>query len=409
VKVAFIVNDLQLSGGIGVVVAHARQLVEHHGFDVTLVLAREQEAPNWRYDTLEHLHVASLSDAHADRFDIAIGTWWETAFSLFTVPADRYAFFVQSLEDRFYLPSDAARHVAPYVVDLPVAFITEAQWIAGVLADLRPEAPCFLVRNGIDKRVFSPADEPAPRVDGPLRVLLEGNPDVWFKRVHEAALAARLMREPRHVTLVTGAPGDVSALGVDEVRTGLSHREMAALYRQSDVLLKLSSVEGMFGPPLEAFHMGATCVVTPVTGHDEYVVHGWNGLVCDWDDLRGTARLLDLLARDRRLLHFLRRNAVRTARAWPAWEQQGAVMAAALRRIAAAPPPPAPPGAARLLADARAALEAHHGVLAERTMLQGRVARFERVLIATRLSKVLAARRHPVAQRILRLVRRVLR
>ena len=33
---------------------------------------------------------------------------------------------------------------------------------------------------------------------------------------------------------------------------------MADLYAQTDVVLKLSSVEGMFGPPLEGFHRGAT-------------------------------------------------------------------------------------------------------------------------------------------------------
>ena len=40
----------------------------------------------------------------------------------------------------------------------------------------------------------------------------------------------------------------------------------------------------MFGPPLEGFHQGATCVTTEVTGHEEYVEHGYNALVCDWDD-----------------------------------------------------------------------------------------------------------------------------
>ncbi len=408
-RVAFVVNDLQLSGGVGVVVAHARQLAEHHGFDVTLVLAREQEAPHWRYDAVEHLHVASLADAHAAHFDVAVGTWWETAFSLFTIPADRYAFFVQSLEDRFYLPTEAPRHFATYVLDLPVAFITEAQWIADTLADLRPEAPCFYVRNGVDKAVFTPPEAPPVRIGEPLRVLIEGNPDVWFKRVHEAALAARQMSEPKHVTLVSGMPGDVAGLGVDRHLTGLSHAEMAGVYAESDVLLKLSSVEGMFGPPLEAFHKGATCVVAPVTGHEEYVDHGWNALVCDWDDPNGTARLLDLLARDRRLLALLRTNALETARAWPAWEQQGQLMAMALRRIHAADPPPAAPATARLLADARAGLEAYGGHLQHNKLLRSRLARFDRVLIATRVSKVLEARRHPVVARVLRLVRRLLR
>ena len=70
----------------------------------------------------------------------------------------------------------------------------------------------------------------------------------------------------------------------------------------------------MYGPPLEGFHMGATCVTTEVTGHEEYVEHGVNALVCDWDDPRGTARQLDLLARDRVLLHRLRLGALDTAR-----------------------------------------------------------------------------------------------
>ena len=36
VKVCFVLNDIALSGGIGVVVEHAHQLAERHGFDVTL-------------------------------------------------------------------------------------------------------------------------------------------------------------------------------------------------------------------------------------------------------------------------------------------------------------------------------------------------------------------------------------
>ena len=103
------------------------------------------------------------------------------------------------------------------------------------------------------------------------------------------------------------------------------------------MLVKLSRVEGMYGPPLEAFHMGATCVTTEVTGHEEYVEHGVNALVCDWDDPRGTARQLDLLARDRVLLHRLRLGALDTARTWPTWEQAGEFMAGALKPSAASP------------------------------------------------------------------------
>jgi glycosyltransferase involved in cell wall biosynthesis len=351
VKVAFLVNDLQLSGGIGVVVQHALQLARVHGFGVALVLVREQEDPHWVYEPLEHLRVLSLPQACEERFDVVIATWWETTFSLFDVPAERYAYFVQSLEDRFYKPDAAERLGAALTLDLPVAFITEASWIAETLRELRPDALCLLVRNGIDKRMF-----PAPeRIDAhpgePLRVLVEGNPRSWFKHVHDAIDAANAMREPHHLTVVCGDRDGLGDVVADRIVGPLTPDEMATLYGESDVLLKLSSVEGMFGPPLEAFHRGATCVTTPVTGHEEYIEHGWNALICEWDDAGGTARALDLLARDRRLLYFLRSNALHTARGWPDWHQQGALMALALRRIRDAPPPAAAAAARALTSD----------------------------------------------------------
>ena len=192
------------------------------------------------------------------------------------------------------------------------------------------------------------------------------------------------MREPHHLTVVCGDREGLGEVVADAVVGPLSADEMAALYGDSDVLLKLSSVEGMFGPPLEAFHRGATCVTTPVTGHEEYVEHGWNALTCDWDDLEGTARALDLLARDRRLLHLLRSNAVHTARGWPSWDQQGALMALALRRIRDAPAPGGLGAARALMSDLSAGVHLYAAHMQERNELAHQ-ARF-----------VMRMRKHPV-------------
>jgi O-antigen biosynthesis protein len=369
VKVAFLLNDLQLSGGVGVVVEHARQLQHHHGFECVLVLAREQDDPSWGYRGLTDLRVEALPAARRESFDLAVATWWETAFSLFELDAARYAYFLQSLEDRFYQPDQPERIGAALTLDFPVDFITEARWIADTLRQTRPEARVFYVRNGIDKTAFPLPSEIEVRTRRrPLHVLAEGFAQVWFKGVAHAAWATGAMTQKRHLTIVTpdreNLPGDIAA---DEIVGPVTREEMSELYARSDVVLKMSSVEGMFGPPLEGFHRGATCVVTPVTGHDEYVVHGWNGLVTEWDDLRGTARQLDLLAADRRYLHFLRVNAVETARAWPSWEQQGQFMAAALRRIRALPPPQ--PSGRRLAADVRAAMEANRRLVVQRNRM----------------------------------------
>lgn len=365
-KVAFLLNDLQLSGGVGVVVQHARELALRHGHDVTLVLVREQEAAPWEFDGLAHLHVEGVDQARAQHFDVAIATWWETVFSLFDLDADRYVHFIQSLEDRFYDRAAAERSAAATTLHLPVTFVTEASWIAETLSRIRPQAPCLLVRNGIDKDVFRSPERIQARVEEPLRIVVEGNPDVWFKGVHEAIGAVKAMREPHHLTVVTRDASKVDAEAADAIVGPLTHREMAALYGESDVVFKLSRVEGMFGPPLEGFHMGATCVVAPVTGYDEYIEHGFNGLVVDWDDMAGSTRALDLLARDRRLLTFLRTNALETARTWPTWDQSSTFMAAALERVRRDPPPPAYAGARQLVADQLLALDTQRLTMHER-------------------------------------------
>jgi O-antigen biosynthesis protein len=67
-KVAFLLQDPQLSGGVGVVVEHASQLAARHGFDVTLAMTRKQE-PDWSFRGLDRLHVLPIERAREDRYD----------------------------------------------------------------------------------------------------------------------------------------------------------------------------------------------------------------------------------------------------------------------------------------------------------------------------------------------------
>jgi glycosyltransferase involved in cell wall biosynthesis len=67
--------------------------------------------------------------------------------------------------------------------------------------------------------------------------------------------------------------------GVNRCFSRVPITETAAIYRSCDLLVKLSYVEGMFGPPLEMFHCGGTALVYDVTGHDEYIRHQQNSIV----------------------------------------------------------------------------------------------------------------------------------
>jgi glycosyltransferase involved in cell wall biosynthesis len=379
-RVAFLVHSLGLWGGVGVVVEHARHLRVDHGFDAQLVLARPERTADWSHAGLRDVPVRGLSEACAETWDVAVATWWETVFVLHDLPAERYAYFVQSMEERFYAPDDPARTAATLAHDLPLGLITEARWIADQLSARRPAGRVFYVRNGIDKALFAPPPAPPVRIGRPLQILVEGSPAVPSKGVREALAAAAQMDEPHYVTLITADRDAAREIRADRAVGPLTPAQMATEYAGCDVVLKLSRVEGMFGPPLEGFHLGATCVVTPVTGHDEYVVDGWNGLVVHWDDERGTARALDLLARDRSYLHLLRVNALATARTWPSWRQASSIMALALLRIRIEASPDPTGSAERLAADARVAMELQAAQRRDHERLRTRVARVERAL-----------------------------
>jgi len=333
-RLVVLVPSLRLSGGLNVVVEHATRLSTRHGFDVTLAITHHVGEEAWPYEGLSAVRVVDIDDIAGESFDLALATWWDTVSFLGRVAAKHYAYFIQSLEDRFYDHDDPQVALAGLTYRLRLPVITEARWIADLMSQLDPSLPCHYVRNGINKDVFPEQAEVEPRRVGPLRVLIEGNPDDHIKGVPEAIEALRRMNSPAQVTVVAAKRS--IALNA-EVIGPLTQRELSELYARTDVVLKLSRVEGMSGPPLEGFHRGATCVITPVTGHDEYLQHGWNGLLVGWDDLDGTARALDLLAEDRRLLHFLRTNAAATARAWPSWEQSSTMMSGALKALCTSP------------------------------------------------------------------------
>jgi glycosyltransferase involved in cell wall biosynthesis len=336
----FVLPGLGASGGVAVLLGHARRLAAH-GVDATIALTAPADAAS----VPPGVRVRTLAEARGERWDLAVASWWETAPAMFELEAARHVAFLQSLEERFYGERDLLERLgAASVLGLPVHFVAVAGWLRAVVGELRPDARCPIVRPGIDKDAFRPRPSEAPRSGGPLRVLVEGQPEVWFKAIPEAIAVARAMREPARVTLVAPHPESAGGLGADRVAGGLDAAGMSALYAEHDVVLKLSRVEGFGLAPLEAMHVGLPCVVTPYTGHEEYVRHGENGLVVGFDDEPGATAALDALAADRSLLERLGRGARATAAAWPSGVESTATLAAALRELADAPAPD--PGAA---------------------------------------------------------------
>ena len=340
-RLAFLVGSLDISGGTYVILQHALY-AQRHGAEVTLLVQFRSDAESLRWHPalaeLRVIHLDELVDGVGDdlEFDVAIATFWRTVYELPQVRSRHYGYLVQSIESRFYGGSDE-QDVVPiveltYTFDLPI--ITIARWMQAYLA-FRHARPAFLVRNGVRKDVYSPVGPKADLAAGQFRVLLEGAVDVPMKNIEASVRVAR-DGGADEVWLLT--PTDVRSVpGVDRVFSRIPIDETAVVYRSCPVLLKLSLVEGMYGPPLEMFHCGGTVVTNDVTGHDEYVRDGENGLVVPMHDHAAAAAALARLKADPALLARLRAGALQTARAWPDWDHASENFLEVVRIVARQP------------------------------------------------------------------------
>ena len=121
--------------------------------------------------------------------------------------------------------------------------------------------------------------------------------------------------------------------GVDRVFSRIPVKDCAKIYRSCDLIVKLSYVEGMFGPPLEMFHCGGTCIVYDVTGHDEYIKDGYNGYVVKTDDDEKVVEYINKLCEDKKELNRLKKNALATANKWPSWKESSGEFYEAVKNI----------------------------------------------------------------------------
>lgn len=310
-KIAYLLPTLGVSGGVHVVCQHANRLARR-GHDVTLLSLDLTHSLDWFPGQQARVLPARAIPPDCD---VLIATSWATAFYVARLPARRKAYFVQSDETRFHVPGDYLQHLTRLSYLMNFEFITEAKWIQQWLQQVFGKT-AVLVPNGLDDEIFfrdEPLAPPAPQG----RILLEGAIDIPYKGMAEAfSVVSDLGAE---VWCVSSLGRPKKGWRCDRFFEQVPIEQMRRLYSSCDVLLKMSSVEGFFGPPLEMMACGGTAVVTKVTGYDEYIVDGENALVVDIGDVAGAREAVRRILGDRTLQSRLREGGKATAADWR-WE-----------------------------------------------------------------------------------------
>lgn len=339
-KVGFAVSDLGRGGGQILIKTYANELAAS-GHEVYLAV---DEGPR---DLLAELDpsvsiIERRRISELPRLDLALATWWATGLWVIEMAAESYGQFMQSVEDRFYGPTDhEARRRAGLIQTLGWPTITESSWIRDYLVAVVPGIHVEYVRNGMDKQVFPPSRRPPRTGSDPLRVVVEGT-SAWFKGVDSVFAGLARTQVPIMIDYVSAqelSSVDAASLASNphilqlNQHTGLTQLEFGRVLREADVFVKFSRVEGMPGPPLEAMHCGCVVIATPVSGIDEYAVHGYNSLLVPFDDPSGLGNWLAVLSERPGLVDHIRNGAHETAANWPTVQESSAEFETALCRI----------------------------------------------------------------------------
>ncbi len=315
--IAFLMGPPCISGGMYVIFQHALH-AKALGHRITMITLDtiEEGSLDWHPEA-KTLNWITFDEAASINFNYCFATWWKTSLDIHKIQADSYGYFVQSIESKFYPDSDVnLQSFVESTYFLPVNYITEATWIKDYLED-KYGHQVSLAKNGIRKDIYK--ESLSLRSDNKLRVLIEGPLHVPFKNV-EKTIKLAIDSNADEIWLLTST--EVKSLpGVDRVFSQVPITKTPEIYGACDVLVKLSYVEGMFGPPLEMFHCGGTSIVYDVSGHDEYIEDGINGIVIKTNDERGVISAINGLKDNKDKLLDLKKGAIATAQAWPNWKE----------------------------------------------------------------------------------------
>ncbi|MNX66843.1 Alpha-D-kanosaminyltransferase [compost metagenome] len=325
-KVAYLIPGKGLSGGTAVICQHANRL-KARGVEVLLIdVLDDGKTLDWFPDL--QVPVIALREAPAE-LEIAVATGWQTVPFLEQLPVKRRLYFVQSDESRFTDdPRLKARILGTYLG--PYEYLTEARWIQRWLREEFGHEATY-VPNGLDPTIIHPGEPLSPK--GPrLRVLLEGPIAIPFKGMADAFAATRDL--DCEVWCVSSHGRPEPGWRCDRFFSAVPMTEMRRIYSSCDVLLKMSRVEGFFGPPMEMMACGGAVVVSQVTGYDEYIVAGDNALVVPPGDVAAAREALQRLIADPELRQRLVANGAKTAAEWR-WDETIDVLEGLYRSAAA--------------------------------------------------------------------------
>ncbi|MDQ3231702.1 MAG: hypothetical protein M3Q07_07765, partial [Pseudobdellovibrionaceae bacterium] len=295
-RVLVVAPDYAVSGGI-FVIAEFIAALKKNGMQVVVATPRgARHPPNHNYGA-ELYSLEYLTHKNGQPFALMVVTCWESLFWASRIPAERFLWLAQSIEEYFVDPerlSERLRIIAPYLVR-GVQVISVSHWIQTVLS-VRFGINSTLIENQLSPLVDwsqypRVRDWESIREPEDASVVVEGS-CAKFKNLEEAIDIVEHLGFVRKTLIFAGSLEDRNFLENRDlsgwtVLNNIDREDVLKRFSEADILVRTSALDSFGFAPLEMMATGGLVMIKPYQGAPGHCMNGYNALFfSDASDLR---------------------------------------------------------------------------------------------------------------------------
>jgi glycosyltransferase involved in cell wall biosynthesis len=314
-KVTYVMNHMQVCGGVKVVVEQTNNLVKR-GHQVSIIC--REPVPNWINVLANYIQVPSemsLAETIPMDTDVIVTTYWDQLLDCYSKCKAPILHFEQG--DTYIFDFDKYDQDFQELLfqhwSIPVPILTVSSGLAMQIEEIFQRDPQVL-HNAINDSVFYPPSNDQRRSLLP-RVLFVG-PEQWpFKGIKDIIVAIQIVREAGYSIepiWVTQIEPESKFEGILYINP--EQNKLAEIYRTCDLYVCGSYFESFGLPPLEAMASGCAVISTRNIGVLEYAKHDENCLLTDIGDPQSIANSIIELLVDEQKRALLVKGGYKTAK-----------------------------------------------------------------------------------------------
>lgn len=247
-----------------------------------------------------------------------IATFWSTAYPVAEVcrrhPNVTGWYYVQDYEPWFHQGQPEFIAAAEKSYHLGLQSVVKTGFLKRLIEE-RHSVSAMKISPGVATDVFYPGAQDTHQ--GRMRVSALYRPQTPRRGPAETLEVIRLVQHmlPEIDFTLFGSSESLpkAFAGTVNLVGELTQREVASLYRNSDILLDMSHWHGFGRMGIEAMAAGAVPVLSDSGGIREYAKHAKNSLICGTSHIKDAADYICMLAVDREARLSLRRRGIEAA------------------------------------------------------------------------------------------------